>query len=168
MRQGIGHRRLGIGKSRCPLSTSQSGVTLVELVISIVVVSIAVSAILGVLAMLSTGSADAMIRHQAVAIGNAYLEEALLKPFNDPDGADGEGSRAEYDDLDDYNGLDDNGAEDQFGNTLGGLSQYRVTMTVGDGTLGSLSAASEVRRIDVTVSHPAGVAMTFSGYRTNY
>jgi MSHA pilin protein MshD len=146
---------------------SQRGVTLVELVIAIVVVSIAVVGVLAVLSKTSTGSAEALVRAQAVAIGNAYLEEALLKPFVDPDGADAEATRTAFDDVDDYNGLDDSGARDQVSNALSGLDAYRVRMTVGSGTLGALPAAS-VKRIDVTVSHPIGVAMTFSGYRTSY
>jgi MSHA pilin protein MshD len=147
---------------------TQRGVTLVELVVSIIVVSIAAAALLGVLTMTSSGSADAMVRHQAVAIGQAYLEEALLKPYADPDGTDGETLRTSFDDVDDYNGLNDPSASDQFGNALAGLTAYSVTMSVGAGSLGSIPAAN-VRRIDVTVRHTmTGTAMTFTGYRTNY
>jgi len=146
---------------------TQQGVTLVELVIAIVIVSIAVVGVLGVLSRTSTGSAEAMVRAQAVAIGNAYLEEAMLKPFADPDGVDAEATRTAFDDVDDYNGLDDNGARDQISNALSGLDAYRVRMTVGSGTLGALPAA-DVKRIDVTVSHSIGVVMTFSSYRTRY
>lgn len=145
----------------------QRGVTLVELVVSIVIVSIAAAAVLGVMSIISRGSAEALVRHQAVAIGNAYLEEALLKPFDDPDGADGESARAALDDVNDYHGLNNPGARDQFDNALTGLEQYTVAMSVGGGTLGSIANANTLR-VDVTVSHPAGVAMTFSGYRTRY
>jgi len=138
------------------------GVTLVELVISIAVIAIAVVAVLGVLSMLSSSSADAMVRNQAVAIASAYLEEARGKAF----AANGvPGSRALYDDVNDYNGLVDVGARDQFGNAIAGLEQYTVSVTVGAGTLGAVPAAS-VRRIDVSVTHPAGVTVLPSGYRT--
>ena len=83
-------------------SSSTHGFTLVELLVSIVIVSIAASTILGVLSMTTAGSADPMIRHQAAAIAEAYLEEILLKPLTDPDGVDGEAARADFDDLDDY------------------------------------------------------------------
>ena len=141
----------------------QRGVTLVELVISITIIAIAVSAVLGVLTKLATGSADAMVRNQAVAIASAYLEEIRLKDFT----ANGvPAARALYDDINDYNGLVDVGARDQLGNAIAGLSQYTVRVTVGAGTMGSLSGAS-VRRIDVNVQHPSGVNMTLSGYRTS-
>lgn len=148
-------------------SLQQRGLTLVELVITIVIVGIAVIGVLAVLARSSTSSAEAMVQAQAVAIGNAYLEEALLKPFVDPDGVDGEGSRTLFDDVDDYNGLDDNGARNQTNTALSGLASYRVRMTVASGALGAL-AATDVKRVDVSVTHPIGVAMTFSGYRTRY
>jgi len=147
----------------------ERGVTLVELVISIVIVSMAAAAVLGVLSLLAKGSADAMIRNQAVAIATAYLEEVRLKNFV----ANGkEGSRGLYDDVSDYDALQDKsvvnggvGARDQLGNGIAGLGQYTVTVTVGPGTLGSVPVAA-VKRIDVNVQHPAGVNLTISGYRT--
>ena len=67
---------------------------------------------------------------QAVAIAEAYLEEISLKSFADPDGVDGEAARPDFDDVDDYHGLVDNGARDQFGTALAPLAQYTVTVTV--------------------------------------
>lgn len=150
-------RRLAPGASQL----RQAGVTLVELVMSIIIIAIAVSAVMGVLSMLSTGSAEAMIRNQAVAIAASYLEEIRLKSFT---AGSGTGSRAAFDDVSDYNGLVDVGARDQFGNAITGLEQYTVRVTVGAGTIGSLSGAN-VRRIDVNVQHSVGVNMTLSGYR---
>jgi len=150
------------------------GVTLIELVITIVIVAISVTAVLGVLSMLATGSADAMIRNQAVAIASAYLEEITLKPYSDPDGVAAlEATRDLYDDVSDYSGLVDPsvlgggvGARDQFGNAIAGLDQY--TVTVSAGTLTSIPGV-DVRRIDVNVQYPsAHVNVTISGYRTNF
>jgi MSHA pilin protein MshD len=153
---------LPVASDRLANPTRMRGVTLVELVVSIIIIAIAVSAIMGVLTMLSTGSADAMIRNQAVAIASSYLEEIRLKSFTTSAGT---GSRAAFDDVTDYNGLVDAGARDQFGNAIVGLEQYTVRVTVGAGTIGSLSGAN-VRRIDVNVQHSAaGVNMTISGYR---
>ena len=110
--------------------TTQSGVTLIELIVSILIVAIAASAVLGVLSMTTGGSADPMFRHQAAAIAEAYLEEILLKSFADPDGIDGEVLRASFDDVDDYDGLADAGARDQFGNPIAGLAEYAVSVAV--------------------------------------
>lgn len=134
------------------------GVTLVELVISITVIAIAVSAVLGVLSMLSTGSADAMVRNQAVAIAQAYLEEIRLKDYT----ANGvPGSRALYDDVNDYNGLSDVGARDQFGTAIAGLEAFTVNVSVASSNING----APLKRIDVNVQHSAGVNMTLSAYR---
>lgn len=62
-----------------------AGATLIELVISIVIISIVLS-VLFLLTSQSTGrSVDPMIREQANAIGQAYLEEIMQKEFCDPD-----------------------------------------------------------------------------------
>ncbi len=144
------------------------GVTLIELLVSIVIVSIASSTILGVLAMTTAGSADPMIRHQAAAIAEAYLEEILLKPIMDPDGVDGESVRANFDDLDDYNGLADTAARDQFGNLIAGLDAYSVAVSVNaSSALPSVPLADAIR-VDVTVSRGADIDFTLSGYRTRF
>ncbi|HKQ84477.1 MAG TPA: prepilin-type N-terminal cleavage/methylation domain-containing protein [Steroidobacteraceae bacterium] len=146
----------------------QCGVTLIELVVSIVVIAIAVSAVLGVFTLTSKNSADAMVRQQAVAIADAYLEEILLRPYVDPDGADGEPQRADFDDVDDYNGLNDaHGARDQFDHAIAGLEPYAVTVSVQPGSLGSVPNA-DVLRIDVTVTHFTGLVLRTSGYRANF
>jgi MSHA pilin protein MshD len=144
---------------------SERGATLIELVISIVVIAIAASAVLGVLSSTVGRSADAMVMSQAVAIAEAYLEEITLKSFSDPDGVDGEGARPAFDDVDDYDGLVDVGARDQFGTALAPLAQYTVSVAVvPSGALTGVPAAA-AERIDVHVTYPGGsVAMT--GYKT--
>lgn len=146
----------------------QRGVTMIELLVSIVIVSIASAAVLGVLAMTTGGSADPMIRHQAAAIANAYLEEILLKPITDPDGVDGEVARADFDDLDDYDGLADVGARDQFGNLITGLGDYGVAVSVAATTGLPAVAAGDEFRVDVVVTRGVEINYTLSGYRTRF
>jgi MSHA pilin protein MshD len=109
-------------------------------------------------------SADPMIQHQAVAIAEAYLEEVLLQSYIDPDGVSGEANRSLYDDIDDYNGFSETGAHDQSGAAITGLGTYTVTVAVTPDTLNTVAA----KRVDVTVTHPSGIDMTLTGYRTNY
>jgi len=147
---------------------NQRGVTLIELLVSIIIVSIAATAVLGVLAMTTAGSADPMIRHQAAAIAEAYLEEILLRPMTDPDGVDGEIARADFDDLDDYDGLADTGARDQFGNLIAGLGSYNIAVSVTQSSALPSVPAADVLRIDVVVSMGADVSFPLSGYRMRY
>jgi MSHA pilin protein MshD len=144
----------------------ESGATLIELIIAIVVISIAASAVLGVLSSTVGRSADAMVLSQAVSIAEAYLEEISLKSFADPDGVDGEAMRASFDDVDDYNGLVDLGARDQFGTALAPLSQYTVTVTVGATTALAGVPGVDAERIDVRVSYPGNGIVALTGYKT--
>lgn len=145
-----------------------SGVTLVELIIAIVVVSIALTGVLLVTTYTTRYSADPLLRHQAVAIAEAYMEEITLKSFSDPDGTDGESDRTAYDDVDDYDGLDDNGAVDQNGDAIAGLTNYRVEVSVTAENYGPSGASVNGLKIEVTVTDPAGESLTLSGYRADY
>jgi MSHA pilin protein MshD len=142
--------------------------TLIELIIAIVVIAIAVSAVLGVLTRNAQHSADAMVVSQAVAIAEAYLEEVSLKPFVDPDGVDGEAARADFDDVDDYDGLVDAGAVDQFGNALGALADYTVSVSVTPSAALPNVPVADALRVDVTVARPPYVNFVLTGYRTRY
>ncbi len=159
------------------LAAGQSGVTLIELIITIVVISIALTGTLVVISRTVGGSADPMIVRQAVGVAEAYLEEIVLKPYYDPVLGAGGGvcpasdpnGRPEYDNVCDYNGLDDDGARNQEDAAVADLSSYRVRVTVdAAATLGALSGPTDVVRVDVWVTHPDGVDFTLSGYRANY
>ncbi|OEU62108.1 MAG: pilus assembly protein MshD [Desulfuromonadales bacterium C00003094] len=143
------------------------GFTLIELVISIVVVSVALGGVLMAINYTVGHSADPMLQHQAVAIAESYMEEILLKPFADPDGVDAEIGRVQFDDIDDYNNLVDIGARDQADKLIGGLENYTVNVTVVGTPLNGIGAANSLQ-ITVTVSHPVGFNMRLSGFRTNY
>ena len=147
---------------------SQRGVSLIELLVSIVIVAIATSGVLGVLSMTSAASADPMLQHQAAAVAEAYLEEVLLKPFDDPDGADGEAARVDFDDIDDYDGLNDNGAHDQFDNAIAGLDAYDISVDVTGSAALAPVPATDALRIDVTVSRGVAISFTLSGYRVRF
>ena len=149
-------------------SGRQSGVTLIELVVSIVVVALAAGAVLGVLARSVETSADAMVLSQAVSIAEGYLEEITLKPFVDPDGVEPEAGRAAFDDVADYDGLVDVGARDQFGNPIPALAGYTVRVTVSaSGALTGVPNA-DAKRVDVRVTYPPSVDLTLSAYKTRY
>jgi MSHA pilin protein MshD len=109
-----------------------------------------------------------MIRHQAAAIAEAYLEEIMLKPLNDPDGVDGEAARAAFDDLDDYDGLSDAGARDQFGSPLAGLGDYNVAVAVTPSPALPGVPLGDALRVDVVVTHANDIDFVLSGYRTRF
>ena len=142
---------------RRSVSLSQArGVTLIELVVSIVVIAVAGAALSGTLAYLNGTGNTSILQAQAQSIANAYLNSILDKNFAS--------SPAPFDDVNDYNGLNDPVALDAAGNAAG---NFRVQVTVGPGVLNGLPAAA-VRRIDVTVAYGNGSSVVATGYRTNY
>ena len=153
-----------------------SGFTLLEVLITIVVLSIAATAIMGVFINLGKSSADPMIQQQATSIAEAYMEEILSKSFVDPVVAETGGPeagevRSTYNDIQDYDGLTDVGARNQNNQPIDGLSAYSVSVIVTGRTLtGSATTipATDSMRIDISVSHPAISPVTLSGFRTNY
>ncbi|PKO45079.1 MAG: hypothetical protein CVU29_09195 [Betaproteobacteria bacterium HGW-Betaproteobacteria-22] len=69
--------------------THTQGVTLVELVVFIVIISVALVGVLKVLEITNRGSADPLIRKQALAIAESLLLEIQQQPFTycDPNDA---------------------------------------------------------------------------------
>jgi len=146
----------------------QRGVTLVELIVAITIVAIAATTILGTMATVASRSADAMVEQQAIAIGQAYLDEILQRWVVDPNGTPPNTGRGSWDLVDQYNGLSDVGAHDQFGNAIAALSAYNVSVSVVSSTALTGIPGSAARRIDVTVTRAPNVAVILSGYRTSY
>lgn len=136
-----------------------AGVTLVELIVSIVVISIGLAGVVLVMSRTTAASADPMVQHQAVAIAEAYMEEILSKDF----GVQPETSRASFDDVRDYHGLNQV-PTDQNGNAVTGLGQYNVQLLA----VPQLLNGSAAILVTVTVNGPGGTSFSLSGYRTDY
>ena len=150
----------------------QVGITLVETIVSLVILSIAFVSIASVLTGSVSNSATPMVREQAVSLAESYLEMILLHPYLDPTEADSgtceEGSldtdRALYDDTNDFNCISDtNGARDQLGVLIPGLGGYNIDVNMLDTTLNGATA----KEIDVVVTHDGLSSLTvlLRGYR---
>jgi len=187
-------------RTRAPRA-SQRGLTFIELVASMVIVSVATLGLMLAVSSAVGRSADPLIQEQATSVARAYLEEATLAGFCDPsfnpDGnaattcrvectgrpcASGcagavfgvETSRANYDDVCDYNGLSDVGARDRNGLSIARLAAYNVSVSVLDQssvTLGSpaLGASTgQIVRVEVSVSHNAlSAPVRVTAYKAN-
>ena len=145
------------------------GVTLIELVISIVIISIAVVGILSLFMGTSKTSADPMVRAQSLAIAQSYLEEIMMQPYS-TDGATS--GRANYNEVDDYNAITAGSSiEDQFGQAIVALSAYSAEVNVALCTAACGSALNSVsaKKITVTISHSGlGTSLPLIAYRTDY
>lgn len=134
---------------------------------AIVIVSIAAITIMTAMASITTRGAQTVVRQQAVAIAEAYLEEVMLQPVAFPGGVVPT-ARASFNDEDQYNGLNDVGARDQSGNAIAFLSGYSVTVAVTQTTALTGIAAAQARQINVTVTDPTGLTVVLTGYRANF
>lgn len=156
---------------RLPSSAShrparQRGLTLIELIFFIVIVSIGLVGILSVLNQTVLKSADPVLRKQVIATAEAMLEEVLLKDFANPvDGYEGL-DRARFDDVSDYDDFSQTGVTNVLGEPVAGLEAYTVTVTVAGTALAGISSAN-AKKITVTVTG-SGETFTLTGYRTNY
>ena len=140
-----------------------SGFTLLEIITTVVVIAVAAPTLMSVFSSTIQTSADPMFQHQALSVAEAYMEEILLKDF----AIGPETTRANFDDVRDYNGLTDVGARDQANNLIAGLNDYTISVTVANDGLNGIAAADSLR-IDITVSHAVIDNILLSGYRVNY
>jgi MSHA pilin protein MshD len=139
----------------------QKGFTLIELVIFMIVVSVAVVGVLSVINQTVKSSADPMVRKQAAALADSILEEVLLKEYNDPDATNsGETGRDNYDDVDDFNGK----TQALFTDLPTEVSGYTIAITVA-----TPAALNGVTMKQVTVTATRGSdSVSMIGYRANY
>ena len=135
----------------------ETGATLVELIVSILILSVSSVGIMMLITNVTANSANPVIRAQATAILQAYMEEIMAQPLVDPSGTDSGGAepgetRDTYDDVNDYDAISDtNGARDQSGSVISGLQGYNVKVDVTDSALNGTAA----KRIEVIVSYDA-------------
>ncbi|MGB0495084.1 MAG: type IV pilus modification PilV family protein [Kangiellaceae bacterium] len=165
-----------------------SGFTLVELIITIVITSIAATMFASIYSSTQLQSVSPVIQVKAAKLGQAYLEEISLRKFdeNSPQGnslpcdqtgqsicsntlapESGE-SRSSYDDIDDYNGLVNSPPQDSLGNDLVGFSNFSVRVDVSYAGATHGFSNRLLKRIQVTVTTPQNESLVFSTYKGNF
>lgn len=117
-------------------SRQAKGVTLIELVIAVVIVSVAVGGVLLAFVQTAKHSADPQIDAQALAIAEAYLDEILAKPAGGAAGCSAGVPRSDCARVEDYDGIAGQTPTDQFGNPISELSDFAVSVSVGGSELG--------------------------------
>jgi MSHA pilin protein MshD len=155
---------------KVPFKIPPGGFTFVELIISILIISVSVIGILMAMNVSIRYSGDPAISEQAIAIAESYLQEISEKSFPIIPCPTPTGGRGTYTNICNYYSFPTAAPADQTGAAIPALSNYTVAVNI-DTTaaqLGTLTTGTQVVRIDVTVSHNAMPTMTFSAYRTNY
>ncbi|RYZ93896.1 MAG: MSHA biogenesis protein MshD [Moraxellaceae bacterium] len=143
---------------------AQQGVSLIELIVFLVVISIASSALFATYNYGLMRNADPIIQVRALELAQARLDEILALKYdaNTPTGgipacgSSGVGAVAcnnttdsDMNDVDDYNGISDTP-----------YAGYVRTVSV--------STANNVKLITVTVAAPKNLSTTLAAYRANF
>ena len=150
-----------------------AGVTLVELIIAIVIIGAALAGLVAAFTRANLASADPVITQQMLAIGEGMMEEVLLKPFDITDDEVAEPTRAQFNDVRDYDRQDDatpgyasSGIRDVDGEPIDGLEAYGVSVRVeSNGVALDSIPAGDALRVTVTVTH-GDRQLSLTGWRT--
>ena len=166
------------------MKATQKGATLVELVMTIVIISVAIAGVVGAFSLIASRSADPLNQTRAVALAQLYMDEILARRYAsasapgggrvsvaDADcgspGQDGE-SRETFDNVDDYNGLSDGPPQNGEADTLAGYSGFTVSVAVACAGSEVGLANHDAKRIDIQITDPSGQDFRFTAYRGNF
>lgn len=168
------------------------GVSLIELVVFLVVISVGLLGILAAMNLVGRHSSDPAVQRQELALAESLLAEVESQPFTRcdplgppavpggnctiaqglgaPDGETRYSATLPFNNVGDYNGFAMNAGNGGIlavdGTAIGGLSGYSASVQVqANQALGSLPASS-VLLVTVTVGGPDGSSLALSGYRT--
>lgn len=181
-----------------------AGFTLIEMIATIVILGIALVGIARMVSLGISDSADIMVQTRAVALAEAYLDEIMGRRFDEnadvsglnpcfglpgdmptptrpcsatlgPNGG-GENSRDKYDDVDDYNNLNEGDGtgtpiRDAKGDTRPDYANFHVTVSVryagDDAVLARTATHAKLITVTVTTRDQAD-GWRFSVYKGNY
>ena len=131
------------------MTRPQRGMTLVELVITIVIIGIAAAALFSAMASITARSADPLVREQSLMIAESYLEATLALPYGQLSSA-AQGPAP---------------PQDVNKKPIDELKGYSVRVVVdSDANLNGVDAT----HIEVIVFDPQNQSIQLSGWRTCY
>lgn len=159
---------------------SVQGMSLVEMIITIVIVSVALVASLQAFSVLSGRSSDVMVQTRALDLAQLYIDEILSHRFDEATGVYGTPtytgacritddleSREDYDDVDDFNLISNETPALIDASLAADYAGYTVSVSVTcDDSIGVNTDGAKL--IQVTITDPINNNSTFSVYKGNY
>lgn len=150
---------------------NQKGFSMIELVMTIMLLSLGIPSLMHLFAETTMTGARAVVRPTAVSLANEMMEEVKSRKFDERSAKDasnnwsttlgpdsGESAKANYDDVDDFNG---------YSQSFAGYTGYTATVSVGYVTAANMNTVialpspatngctSSYKLITVTISNSA-------------
>jgi len=176
------------------IQSAQQGFTLVEIIIGIVVFALSLSVITSLILPTANQSASQLQQIRASELGQSMMNEILSRAYDEnSDKAGGllrcdefgapacigigrdESNREDFDDVDDYNGLEEgaiystpilNAKGENISNQYSGFSVH-VSVNFDSNYDGS-GTGNGAKLITITVTAPTGDEIVFSSYKANF
>lgn len=169
----------------------QGGFSLIETIMVVVLLGIMLAGMTVMFVENASKSHEPYLRQRALAVANAYMDEILRKRWDDNSPLGGgcvnsgsafcavgpaaagigteEGARSNYDDIDDYNGLNDSPPQNSQGGAMTGYNGFTVAVSVTNpGSAWNGIAAADVKLIKVDVTSTNQETISISAYRVNF
>lgn len=158
----------------------QAGASLIETVITIVILGIALTAVSNGLFLRLQHSSDYLWQVRALQLGQSYLDDALSLAYQEESPAgggsigscsiagpeSGENQRRQFDDVDDYNGLSESGRFlDNSVRTNYSLYQVSIDVRCANAS-GQTSLSSKLVQIEIV--GPAGLRLRLAAVRGDF
>ena len=170
---------------------TETGFSLIETIIAIVIISIAVTGVMIVFVQNIQEGARPFLDTKSIQIGQSMMDEILLKRFDEdtPLGGGrintalsnigtegGESGRTDFDDLDDYNGYSDGVPGEPLQNELGndissgfqGFSRSVVVEFYKPADAPAGIPTNDYKRVRVQITGPTGDTIELRGIKTNH
>jgi len=144
--------------------------TLLETVLSVLIVGVMLTAALQTIGVCARTSVLQQQQCQATALAEQLLSEIVQCRYADPNTDVGE-TRSTWDDLSDYDGLNENPPTSRGGAPLAGYTGWQRSVQVhyvdpaNPGT--QVGSDAGLKRVIVTVVSPAGKTTTLTGLRSS-
>jgi MSHA pilin protein MshD len=145
------------------------GFTLAEMVLLVVVLAVGLGGIVSVYSTTVAGSADPLVRKQAMALAESLMEEILLQGYEEPTPPTAPGAtRDTFDSVDEYSGYNtSSGIQNIYGAAVSGLGAYNYAPPV-TVALTPLNGVADSKLVTVNVTGPGGFVFTLQGYKLKY
>ena len=165
---------------------AQRGTTLVEVIIFVLIVSIAVVAIINTLSVVVRQSGDPLIVRQTLAVAESLIQEIDNQPYHQKDpynptgpddaigpepGENRNGSPLPFDNPNDYSGYSETGIVAPDGTSIAGLGTYSASVVATQQSMGTTPAivpSSDGLLVVVTATGPDGQPFTLTTFRARY